>query len=152
MTFAKIIFTGTGVWGLVVVTPLYFLLDVTGRQYAPPTAYPHFFYGFLSVTGAWQIAFLMIGSNPARFRPLRIPSIVREAWLRRDRGRAERPGTHFSGGRGDCRARPAAGRPLHRGVREDSNTGPGADRSRRWLTRTLSPGWPAVGAMDNEAE
>ena len=64
MRFAKIVFIAAGVWGIVVVTPLYFLLDVTGRQYAPPTAYPQFFYGFLSVTMAWQIAFLVIGSNP----------------------------------------------------------------------------------------
>jgi hypothetical protein len=76
MRFAKIVFTAAGVWGIVVVTPLYFLVDVTGRQYAPPTAYPQFFYGFLSVTIAWQIAFLLIGSSPARFRPLMIPSIV----------------------------------------------------------------------------
>jgi hypothetical protein len=25
---------------------------------------------------AWQIAFLVIGSNPARFRPLMLPSII----------------------------------------------------------------------------
>lgn len=54
-----IVFTLAGVWGIVVLTPLYFLLDVAGRQYAPPTAYPQFFYGFLSVTMAWQIAFLL---------------------------------------------------------------------------------------------
>jgi hypothetical protein len=73
---AKIVFIAAGVWGIVVLTPLYFLLDVTGRQYAPPTAYPQFFYGFLSVTMAWQIAFLVIGSNPARFRLLMIPGII----------------------------------------------------------------------------
>lgn len=76
MRFAKIVFIGAGVWGIVVLTPLYFLLDLTGRQYAPPATYPHFFYGFLSVAMAWQIAFLAIGSSPARFRPLMIPSIV----------------------------------------------------------------------------
>jgi hypothetical protein len=76
MRFAKIVFIAAGVWGIIVVTPLYFLLDVTGRQYAPPAAYPQFFYGFLSVTLAWQIAFLVIGSNPVRFRPLMIPSIA----------------------------------------------------------------------------
>jgi hypothetical protein len=64
------------VWGIVVLTPLYFLLDITGRHYAPPDAYPHFFYGFLSVTMTWQIAFLIIGSSPARFRLLMIPSIL----------------------------------------------------------------------------
>jgi hypothetical protein len=76
MKFAKIVFIGAGVWGIVIVTPLYFLLDVTGRRYAPPADYPHFFYGFLSVTMAWQIAFLVIGSSPIRFRPLMIPSII----------------------------------------------------------------------------
>jgi len=76
MRFAKTVFIGAGVWGIVVLTPLYFLVDLTGRQYAPPETYPHFFYGFLSVTMAWQIAFLVIGSNPSRFRPLMIPSII----------------------------------------------------------------------------
>ena len=76
MRFAKVVFITAGVWGIVVLTPLYFLLDVTGRQYAPPDSYPHFFYGFVSVAMAWQIAFLVIGSDPARFRPLMIPSMV----------------------------------------------------------------------------
>ena len=76
MKFARVVFVAAGVWGLAVVTPLYFLFDLTGRRYAPPTTYPHFFYGFLSVTMAWQVAFLVIGSNPARFRPLMIPGIV----------------------------------------------------------------------------
>jgi hypothetical protein len=76
MRFAKFVFTGAGIWGLVVIAPLYFLLDLSGREYAFPTSYPHFFYGFLTVTTAWQIAFLLIGSNPARFRPLMIPAVV----------------------------------------------------------------------------
>ena len=75
MRFAKFTFIGAGIWGIVVLTPLYWLFDVTGRLYSPPTDYPQFFYGFLSVAMAWQIAFLLIGSNPARFRPMMIPSI-----------------------------------------------------------------------------
>jgi hypothetical protein len=76
MRFAKIVFTVAGIWGIVVLTPLFFLLDVTGRRYAPPADYPQFFYGFLSVTFAWQLAFLLIGRNPVRFRPLMLPGIV----------------------------------------------------------------------------
>ena len=79
MRFAKIVFIAAGVWGILVLTPFYFLFDLTGRQYSPPITYPQFFYGFLSVTMAWQIAFLVIGSNPSRFRPLMIPSIVEKA-------------------------------------------------------------------------
>ena len=75
MGFAKIVFIGAGVWGIVVLTPLYWLVDVTGRHYLAPTDYPHFFYGFVSVALAWQIAFLVIGTSPDRFRPLMIPSI-----------------------------------------------------------------------------
>jgi hypothetical protein len=76
MTFARNVFIVAGIWGIVVLTPLYWLVDITGRIYAPPADYPHFFYGFLSVAMAWQLAFLVIGSDPARFRPLMIPSIA----------------------------------------------------------------------------
>jgi hypothetical protein len=76
MKFARIVFTVAGIWGIVVLTPFYWLVDVTGRRYAPPAEYPHFFYGFVSVAMAWQIAFLVIGSNPRRFRPLMIPSVL----------------------------------------------------------------------------
>ena len=76
MKFARIVFLGAGIWGIAVLTPLYWLVDVTGRQYDPPSAYPHFFYGFVGVALAWQVAFLMIGSNPARFRGLMIPAVL----------------------------------------------------------------------------
>jgi hypothetical protein len=76
MRFAKFTFIGAGIWGIAVLMPLYWLYDITGRQYSPPTDYPHFFYGFLSVAMAWQIAFLLIGTNPARYRPLMIAGIL----------------------------------------------------------------------------
>jgi hypothetical protein len=76
MTFARVVFRVAGVWGIFVLTPLYFLVDVTGRRYPVPVDYPQFFYGFLSLAMAWQIAFLVIASSPARFRPLMIPSII----------------------------------------------------------------------------
>jgi len=76
MRFAKVVFIGAGVWGLVVLLPFYGLVDVTGRHYAAPAEYPQFFYGFFSVALAWQLAFLVIGSNPARFRPLMVPAIL----------------------------------------------------------------------------
>ena len=76
MKFARYVFTGAGAWGIVVLTPLFWLLDLTGRHYAPPTEYPHFVYGFFSVALAWQIAFLMIGWNPVRFRPMMIPAVL----------------------------------------------------------------------------
>jgi len=76
MRFAKYVFIGGGIWGICVLTPFYWLVDVTGRHYAPPTEYPHFFFGFFAVAYAWQIAFLVIGSDPVRFRPLMIPAAL----------------------------------------------------------------------------
>ena len=76
MRFARVVFLVAGMWGIAVLTPLYFLVDLTGRQYAAPADYPQFFYGFLSVAMAWQVAFLVIGSSPARYRPLMIPGIL----------------------------------------------------------------------------
>lgn len=76
MKFAKVVFVCAGIWGIGVLTPLYWLVDVSGRRYGVPTEYPQFYYGFLSVAMAWQIAFLIIGSNPARFRMLMIPGII----------------------------------------------------------------------------
>ena len=75
MKFARIVFLVAGVWGIAVLTPLYFLVDITGRHYAPPADYPQWYYGFLAITMAWQFAFLVIGSDPARFRPLMAVSI-----------------------------------------------------------------------------
>lgn len=76
MRFARTVFVAAGIWGIVVLTPFYWLVDVTGRRYDPPTTYPHFFYGFFAVALAWQIAFLVIGLNPVRFRALMIPGIL----------------------------------------------------------------------------
>jgi len=33
--FAKVVFTVAGVWGVRVLTPLYFLFDAIGRWYPP---------------------------------------------------------------------------------------------------------------------
>lgn len=76
MKFAKFVFIGAGIWGISVLTPLYWLVDITGRRYAPPHDYPQFFSGFIAVALVWQIAFLMIGTNPARFRPLMIAAML----------------------------------------------------------------------------
>ena len=69
MTFARYVFALAAVWGIAVLTPFYWLIDITGRRYTTPTEYPHFFYGFFGVALVWQCAFLLIATNPARYRP-----------------------------------------------------------------------------------
>ena len=75
MRFAKIVFLIAGIWGVLVITPLYFMFDVISRNDPPPIRHPGFFYGFASAALAWQIAFFFIARDPVRYRPLMIPSI-----------------------------------------------------------------------------
>jgi hypothetical protein len=76
MRFAKIAFWVAGIWGLLVLTPLYFMFDLISRNDPPPITHPGFFYGFVGVGLAWQVAFIIIATDPVRFRPLMIPSIL----------------------------------------------------------------------------
>src|SRR5262249_27327537 len=42
----------------------------------PAITHPEAYYGFLSVAIVWQLAFFVIGSDPARFRPMMIPAML----------------------------------------------------------------------------
>lgn len=75
MKFAKVVFRVAAIWGVLVITPLYFMFDLIGRQDPPPITHPAFFYGFVGLALAWQIAFFFIASDPVRYRPLMIPSM-----------------------------------------------------------------------------
>ena len=76
MKFAKVVFWIAGIWGFLVLTPLYFMFDVIGRQDPPPITHPGFYYGFVSVSLAWQIAFLVIARDPLRFRLMILAAIL----------------------------------------------------------------------------
>jgi len=82
MKFSKIVFWIAGIWGFLVITPLYFMFDLIGQKDPPPITHPGFFYGFVGLALAWQLVFCFIATDPARYRPLMIPSIVEKAaWV-----------------------------------------------------------------------
>jgi len=76
MKFAKIVFWIAAVWGVLVLTPLYFMFDLIGRQDPPPITHPAFYYGFVSLGLVFQIAFIVIAKDPVRLRPMMIPSVL----------------------------------------------------------------------------
>jgi hypothetical protein len=76
LKFAKVVFTVAGIWGILVTLPLYFLYDFIGRQSPPAINHPEFYYGFAGVTLTWQVVFLLIARDPARYRVMIIPSIL----------------------------------------------------------------------------
>ena len=76
MKFAKIVFWIAGIWGVLVITPLFFMFAVISRNDPPAITHPGFYYGFAGVAFAWQIAFIIIATDPIRLRPMMIPSIL----------------------------------------------------------------------------
>jgi len=70
MKFSKWVFAIAGIWGVLVVTPLYFSLEAIGRRFPPTITHREFYFGFAGVTLAWQLVFFVIASDPVRFRPL----------------------------------------------------------------------------------
>ncbi|MEW6194282.1 MAG: hypothetical protein AB1521_03880 [Bacteroidota bacterium] len=76
MKFARWVFIIAGVYGIIVVTPLYFSEYQIGLDYPPAITHPEYFYGFIGVVLAFQILFLVIAINPVRYRMIILPAIV----------------------------------------------------------------------------
>ena len=81
MRFAKIVFLVAGIEGLLILSPMYFLEDKIGRDTPPAITHPENFYGFIGVALAWQVLFLVLSTDPVRYRPMILPAILEKvAW------------------------------------------------------------------------
>jgi len=78
--FARWVFLIAGILGLLEIVPLYFMEDLIGRKEPPPITHPGFYYGFVGVALAWQVAFLIISRDPPRYQPL-MPALFLEKLL-----------------------------------------------------------------------
>jgi len=76
MRWIRRIFLFAGIYGLAVIVPQYFMEYRIGIDYPPPINHAEYFYGFIGVALAWQVGFLIISSDPARFRPLILAALV----------------------------------------------------------------------------
>lgn len=76
MNFSRWLFRLAGIYGLMVLVPQYFMEEQLGRTYPPLITHPEYFYGFLGVAVAWQLAFLLIATDPIRYRLFIIPAIL----------------------------------------------------------------------------
>lgn len=86
--FARWVFRIAGIYGLLVVAPLFFLEDLLVSFTPPALTHPEHYYGFLAITVAWQLAFLVIAADPPRYRLMMVPAMVEKflyasvmAWL-----------------------------------------------------------------------
>ena len=74
MRFARYTFLIAGIYGLLVLVPQY-LVEFAGEA-APVITLPEFYYGFLGVAVAFQLVFIIISTDPLKYRPMILPSLV----------------------------------------------------------------------------
>lgn len=77
MKFAKWVYRIVGILGILEIAPLFFSETQIGINMPPAINHPEYFYGFAGITLVWQLAFLVISGDPARYRAL-IPITILE--------------------------------------------------------------------------
>jgi len=70
MIFAQRVFLVAGIFGLLLLPPMYFLEEHVGQAFPPVITHAEFFYGFVGATLPWQLVYLWIALNPRRYRPI----------------------------------------------------------------------------------
>jgi hypothetical protein len=77
--FARVVFLIAAIWGFSCIPPLYFLEERIGREAPPAITHPEYFYGFIGVTLAFQVVFLILSRDPVRYRSMMIPAVIEKA-------------------------------------------------------------------------
>ena len=89
--FAERVLLVAGIVGLIELVPLYFAESTLSRTQPPPITHPDFYYGFIGVAAAWQVAFLImsretpfsVGAVCAKPRAVAAPLAAASGDLRR---------------------------------------------------------------------
>jgi hypothetical protein len=76
MKFGKYVFLISGLLGILILFPLYFLESKIGGDFPPAIAHPEFYYGFIGVALACQVLFIIISLDPLKYRLMMIPAII----------------------------------------------------------------------------
>jgi len=76
MRFARIVFLVAGIYGLLVIVPLFFLEERISRDFPPPITHPENYYGFAGAVLAFQVLNLIVAGDPVRYRAMMIPSAL----------------------------------------------------------------------------
>lgn len=75
MKFTRRLFLIAGIYGIIVILPMYFYESNIAINYPPAITHPEYFYGFIGVTLAWQFLFLLLAKDPLRYRIFMLPAV-----------------------------------------------------------------------------
>jgi hypothetical protein len=70
MKTPRLIFTISGIYGLLILTPFLFLELKVAELTPGGLSNPEYYYGFIGAAWVMQLVYLTIGRDPVRFRPL----------------------------------------------------------------------------------
>lgn len=76
MLFAKRVFQAAAIWGIGLIGLVYAGYLAGFEQFDVYTNHTEYVHGFMLVTLAWQIAFLIIATNPVRYRLLMLAAML----------------------------------------------------------------------------
>ena len=74
--FASRAFRFAGIYGLIVLVPQLFVESRISHDHPPAITHAEYFYGFLGVAIAFQLVFLVIATDPVRYRAFMLLSVV----------------------------------------------------------------------------
>ena len=70
LRIARRVFLLAGIYGLVVLLPMFFMEETVAAAMPPAFSHPEYYYGFLGAAGTMQLVYLTIATDPVRYRPL----------------------------------------------------------------------------------
>ena len=76
MRFARWTFLIAGIYGLLALVPMYFMEAQIGIDTPPAITHPEYFYGFIGVAVAFQLVFIIVSTDPQKYRPLMLAAIA----------------------------------------------------------------------------
>ena len=79
MRFARWIFLIAGIYGILVLVPGLFMEQQASEAAPPAITHPEYYYGFFGSALVWQFVFILIASNPQRWRPLMLIAVLEKA-------------------------------------------------------------------------
>lgn len=97
---ARWVFLVAGLYGLLSLTPFWFA-EPLFAEHGSPITHPEHYYGFVGAASVMQLIYLMVASDPPRFRPIMPLGVVAKllfaltSLLLWGQGRLEAPGLAF---------------------------------------------------------